>query len=253
MKNIIVIAKNTFRQTIRDKILYGIIVFAMIFLGSTVVLGSLSLGEETFVVRSFGLAGIYIFGLIITVFLGASIIYDEVEKKTTYFLLAKPVTRADVITGKFLGLFSAISVTTLLMFGAYLLIVILSGGTLDGMAFWVMLLQLMEMGILISVLMLFSVFTTPLAATIYTILILYIGHLLGFIKEYAMKSDGFTKYVLMATYYVFPNLEKFNMRNLVVHNITISMTEIFISIGYAALYIVLIIYLAQALLNRKEL
>ncbi len=253
MRKILVISKNTFKQTIRDKILYGIVIFALIFLGSTVVLSSLSLGEDTFVIKNLGLAGIYLFGLIITIFLGASIIYDEVENKTTYFLLAKPITRADIIKGKFLGLFAGISVTTILMFGAYLLIVILSGGAFDYISFWAIMLQLLEMGILISFLMLFSVFTTPLAATIYTILILYIGHLLTFIKEYADKSEGVSKYILTSVYYVFPNFEKFNIRNLIVHQIPISAEEIMISTAYAVIYIILIIYIAQALLNKKEL
>src|SRR3989344_2376510 len=125
MRNVLVIAKNTFKQAIRDKILYGIIIFALLFLGSTVVLSSLSLGEDIFVIRSFGLAGIYLFGLVITLFLGASIVYDEVERKTSYFLLAKPLTRGDIINGKFLGLLGAVGTTTLLMTVAYIIIVLL--------------------------------------------------------------------------------------------------------------------------------
>jgi Cu-processing system permease protein len=253
MQVIITIAKNTFRQMIRDKILYGIVIFALIFLGSTVVLSSLSLGEDIFIIRNLGLAGIYLFGLIITIFLGASIVYDEIEKKTTYFLIAKPVTRSDVIIGKFLGLLSAIGTTTLLMLGVYLLIVISNGGSFDYMAIGAVLLQLLEMGILISFLILFSVFTTPLAATIYTILILYIGHLLTLFLTYAQKSGGIIKYMMIAVYYLFPNLEKFNIRNLIVHQIPISPSEIMLSTGYAVVYITLILFFAKSLLNRKEL
>ena len=158
-----------------------------------------------------------------------------------------------MIRGKFLGLLAAISATTFLMLGAYLLIAVSSGGSVDYMAFWVIILQLMEMAILIGVLILFSAFTTPLAATIYTILILYIGHLLTLIREYALKSGRVAKYILMAVYYSFPNLEKFNIRNLIVHQIPISSREVFISSAYALFYIILVLYLAQILLNRKEL
>ena len=79
MRRIIVIAKNTFKETIRDRIMYGILIFSLLFLFSVTVIGSLSLGEDLFIIRSFGLAGIYLFGLIITLFLGASLIYKEVE------------------------------------------------------------------------------------------------------------------------------------------------------------------------------
>jgi ABC-type transport system involved in multi-copper enzyme maturation permease subunit len=253
MLNSFVIAKNTFKQAIRDKILYGILIFALLFIGSVVVLSSLSLGEDIFVIRSFGLAGIYLFGLIITLFLGASTIYDEVERKTSYFLLAKPVTRADIINGKFLGLLAAFGATTLLMTIAYIVIVFLSGGALDYMAFLAVGLQLLEMAVLTGAIILFSVFTTPLAAIIYTILVIYIGHLLSLIREFALKSEGLGKYILMAAYYFFPNLEKFNIRNLIVHQLKISSVEILLTAGYAVLYVILVLYLAKTLLNRKEL
>lgn len=253
MRNIIIIAENTFKQVIRDKILYGILVFALLFLGSIVVLGSLSLGEDDFIVRSFGLAGIYIFGLIITIFLGASIVYEEVERKTTYFLLAKPVTRADLIWGRFLGLLAGISLTVILMAGVYLLIVFFNSSSFDYPALWAIILQLFEMALLISILILFSMFTSPLAATIYTILILYIGHLLTLVYAFALKSGGVAKIILLGVYYLAPNLEKFNIRNLIVHNVPVSLTEIVISAGYAILYITLTIYIAQKILNRKDL
>lgn len=253
MRTILIIAKNTFKQAIRDKILYSIAIFALLFIGSTVVLGSLSLSEEVFIIRNFGLAGIYLFGLVVTIFLGASIFYREVEEKITYLLLAKPVTRANMIVGKFLGLLAGIGATILLMVAAYLVIILLNGGGFDHQAILAVCLQLVEMALLISLLMLFSIFTTPLAATVYTILILYIGHLLTIIHELAIKSGILTKTLLLAVYYIFPNLEKFNIRNPVVHQITISPQEILLTLGYALAYILLAIYLAQILLNRKEL
>jgi len=253
MRNILIIAGNTFHQAIRDKILYGIIIFALIFIGSSVVISSLSLEEDIFVIRNFGLAGIYIFGLIITVFLGASAIYEEVERKTTYLLLSKPVTRADIIWGKFLGLLAGIGTTILLMAVAYLLILLVSGGSLDFPAILAVMLQMAEVALLLAVLIMFSIFTTPLAATIYTILILYIGHVLPLIQEFAIKAGGTTKYLLMVAYYIFPNLEKFNIRNLVVHNIPIPPKEVLLSLGYSAAYILLALFIAQRLLNRKDM
>jgi len=253
MRSVLVIAKNTFKQVIRDRILYGILVFAFLFLGSTMVISSLSLGEDVFVMRNFGLLGIYLFGLIITIFLGASIVYEEVEKKTTYFLLAKPVTKAEMIWGRFLGLLIGIGVTMLLMAGAYLLIVYLNGGGFDRMAVWAIGLQLLEMALLIGVLIMFSMFTNPLAATIYTVLILYIGHLLSVIRSFALRSDGAVKPILLAVYYFAPNLEKFDIRSLVVHNLSISLKEIFLALAYSVIYTVFAIYIAQKILNRKDL
>ena len=253
MSKILVIAQNTFKQAIRDKILYGILVFALLFLGSTVILGALSLGEDVFIIKSFGLAGIYIFNIIITVFLGASIVYEEVEKKTTYFLLSKPVTKLDLLVAKFIGLFEAVSLTTLLMTVVYILVVWINQGGFDYLALCAVLFQLLEMGILIGLIILFSIFTTPLAATIYTILVLYIGHLLTLIKGLATKTGGVFEYLLMIIYYIFPNLEKFNIRNMTIHQSSITPLEFIFSLAYALFYIIISLCIANVLFSRKEL
>ncbi len=158
-----------------------------------------------------------------------------------------------MIWGRFFGLLTGIGITTLLMAGVYLLIVFLNGGGFDHLAIWAIGLQLFEMAVLISILILLSMFTSPLSATIYTILILYIGHLLSLIQALALKSGEVTKVILLAVYYLAPNLEKFDIRNLVVHNLPVSFEEILVSLAYAVLYVVLTIWVAQKLLERKDL
>lgn len=253
MKTIFVIAKNTFQQAIRDKILYGIVIFAFLFIGSTVILSSLAIEENIFIIKTFGLAGIYIFGLIVTVFLGASLIYDEVENRTTYILLSKPVTRTDILLGKFFGLLGAVTLTVLLMSAAYVAVVYSNGGGIDYLALAAVGLQIVETALLISILMLFSTFTTPLASTIYTVITLYIGHFLGLLIEYASKAEGSIKTALMAVYYLLPNLEKFNIRNLVSHNISPSWPELLFSFAYMLVYAAFIIYITSLVFNRKDL
>lgn len=253
MKIILAIAKNTFKQAIRDKILYGIIIFALIFICSVAIISSLALEENVFIIRSLGLAGIYVFGLIVTIFLGASLIYDEVDQRTTYMLLAKPVTRGNIIIGKFLGLLAGTGLTTILMTVTYVVIVFFNGGGIDFPALATVGLQLIEMAILITILLLFSIITTPLASTIYTILILYIGHSLGLIYSLAIKANYFAKTILLAIYYLAPNLEKFNSRNLITHDISISTKELALSSIYALAYIILVIYIANIAFKKKDL
>ncbi len=254
MKKIFVIAKNTFKETIRDRILYGIVIFSIIFLASTVVLGSLSLGEDITITRNFGLAGIYLFGLIITIFLGASLIYKEVEKKTIYFVLSKPVTGLDIILGKFFGLLASVTLTIFIMTIAYLGVVGLNGGGFDYLAIVAVIMQVFEMALLIAILILLSIFSAPLSATIYTILLVYIGHSLSLILVYAQKNTGMVSgAILKAAYYVLPNLEKFNIRNLVIHNKGVSFSEVLFSACYTIFYSIFALYMAQALFKRKDL
>lgn len=252
MRRIIIIAKNTFKETIRDRIMYGIMAFSLLFLFSITVIGSLSLGEDLFIIRSFGLAGIYIFGLIVTLFLGASLIYKEVELKTIYIILSKPVKDSEVILGKFFGLLASITLIVVLMGLIYLSVVWFNGGGFDYGSILAMTLQIFELSIVIAILILLSTFSAPIASTIYVIVIIYCGHLLTLMLNYASSVGGLWKYVLLGAYYIFPNLEKFNIRNLVVHNIILTSSEVAAIAIYAIIYTALALFLAHIVFQKKD-
>ncbi len=158
-----------------------------------------------------------------------------------------------MIVGKFFGILSGIVLTISLMTLVYLAVVFYSGGGIDYWIFEVVGLQVLEVGILTALLIFFSMLTTPLAATIYTILILYIGHLLDLIRTYAANSGPVAKIILSGTYYLMPNLEKFNIRNLVVHNISISIGEAAASLTYALAYAGIALYAAKIIFDKKDL
>lgn len=253
MNNIITITKNTFYEAIRDRILIAIFAFALLFIASTIILSSLSLGEDMKIIKDFGLAGIYIFSIIITIFLGATLISKEFENNTLYLLLSKPVSKTQIILGKFFGLYSAIFLTTLLMSVAYLIVVAIKGGGFDFLALSAILLNLFEISIFISVSILFSTIFSPLLSTIFSILILYIGHSLPMILKFADKSDSWARYLLYPIYYLLPNLEKFNLRNVVVHSQFISASEYLLSILYAVIYSIVLLYIAKLAFENEEL
>jgi len=252
MKNIFVIAKNTFRETIRDRILYGILGFAVLYILLDLFLAKLSLGDHA-MVRSFGLAGIYVFGLIITIFLGASLIYKEIERRTLYFVLSKPATPRDVVLGKFVGLTAAIALTTALMAVVYLVVVGYEVGGFDTLALLAIFFQLVEMALFVALLIFLSSISAPLTATLYAAIVLFFGHLLGAALTNARQVGGATYRLLQGLYYLLPNLEKFNLRNLVVHHIGISPGSAFVALAYAALYTALLLWGATAILKRREL
>ena len=103
MTRILVIAKNTFRENVRDKVLYNLILFALIMIVSSLLIGQLSLGNEVKVILDLGLASISVFGMLIAVFLGIGLVYKELDKKTIYALLAKPIHRYEFILGRYSG------------------------------------------------------------------------------------------------------------------------------------------------------
>lgn len=253
MNNIITIAKNTFKETIRDRILYAILAFAFLFILSTIFLGSISLGQDLKIIRDLGLAGIYIFSLIIAIFLGTSLIYKEIERRTLYIVLSKPVSSAQFIIGKFLGLFISVFLTISIMTGLYLIIVAAKGGGLDIFGLAAIGMQLFEIMIFIALSILFSTFVAPLASTLYSIIILFIGHSLPMILKYALNSGGSFKYFSYFIYYLLPNLEKFNLRNAAVHNILPSSIEIGSSIIYGIAYTIILLALANYSLSKQEI
>jgi ABC-type transport system involved in multi-copper enzyme maturation permease subunit len=252
MKNVTVIAKNTFRETIRDRILYAILGFAVLFILLDLFMAKLSLGDPV-MIKSFGLAGIYVFGLIITVFLGSSIIYKEIERRTLYFILSKPVSRFEVIMGKFVGLFLAVALTTLLMAVVYAGIIGYETKQFDYLGMEAIFFQALEMAFLIALLIFFSSIMAPMTATISAVMLVFVGHLLDSVIQNARLIGGAAYKLALVLYYLLPNLEKFNLRNLAVHGVYASAGAILWAIGYAALYSAVLIYCATMLLNRREL
>jgi len=253
VRNIFVVAQNTFKEAIRDKILYVILGFAALFILSTIFFGSISLGEDIKVIKDFGLAGIYLFSLLVTIFVGASLIYKEIEKRTLYVVLSKPISHAEFIIGKFIGLYLSVFISTVLMTLVYLVVVAAKGGGFDAPALIAILLQFFEIAIFVALMILFSTFSTPIASTVYAILILYIGHSLDLILKYAQKHENLSLYFVKTIYYILPNLEKFNVRNLVVHHIYPSGASVGYSFLYAVLYSTILLILATWKLKHEDL
>ncbi|MDO8495690.1 MAG: ABC transporter permease subunit, partial [bacterium] len=213
----------------------------------------ISLGEDTKVIKDFGLAGIYIFSLIITVFLGTSLIYKEIEKRTLYIVLSKPVSALQFIFGKFFGLWTSVTLNVALMTAVYLVVVKLKGGGIDYISLWSILILLFELAIFIALTIVFSTVTAPLAGAIYSLIILYAGHSMNFLKLYAKKSGDFVHYFSIIIYYLLPNLEKFNLRNYVVHGIAPTSSDIIYPVVYSILYCTILLSLATIALKKLDL
>jgi len=253
MKTIYVIAKNTFREAIRDKILYGILGFAILYLFLTLFLAKLSL-EELPMIKSFGLAGIYIFGVLITIFLGATLIFKEIERRTLYFVISKPVSRAQVIVGKFFGLYAAVALTVLVMALFYFGVIAYQGGGLDLGGLVAVFLELLELLLLTALLTFFSAVMAPLLATISAIMLLFVGHLIdGAVMTLQAEAGGAAFQFFNALRFVLPNLSKFNVRNIVVHELPVEPSSIVVAVVYAVVYSALLLYLAAVFFKRREL
>ena len=246
------IAANTFREAMRDRIFSGIAAFAVFFVLLTIFLGKLSLGD-LLMIRSFGLAGVYVFGLLTTIFLGSSVLHTEIERRTLYFVLSKPVSRFDVVLGKFLGLSGAALAALSLMTAVYLGVVWFEGGGFDLWGLAAIGLQAIELVLFTAFLVALSAVTAPLVAVVSATLLVFVGHLLGPALQEARTIGGATEALLKALYYVLPNLEKFNIRNLVVHDVALPPIIFVQTVAYGLLYAALLLVLANWLFEKREL
>src|SRR5208282_5645233 len=144
MRNIFIIARNTFKLEIRDRILIGILIFALGYMLLTLFLADLVL-KELPMVESFGLTGIYFFNAITALFLGTTSFFKDVDRKVVYFILSKPVSRAQFLLGKFFGLCLVLLLTSAILAVVYLGVVGYEGGGLNSLGILAVGMQFLEM------------------------------------------------------------------------------------------------------------
>ncbi|MEJ2110039.1 MAG: ABC transporter permease [Acidobacteriota bacterium] len=215
MSRILVIARNTFRENIRDKVLYNLILFALIMILSSLLIGQLSLGNEVKIILDLGLASISIFGMLIAVFLGIGLVYKEIDKRTIFALLAKPVHRYEFILGKYLGLLYTLFVNVIVM-AIGLELAILYHGTVswDGLLRLVpaVFLIFLSLALVTAIALLFSTFSTPALSALFTFFLWVIGHFSRDLLRFSEISEsGFVKWICSIAYYVIPNLTIFKI------------------------------------------
>ncbi len=249
------IAANTFRESIRNKILYAILAFALFVIGTTFFLADLSVGDLARIIADVGLASIHIFGVVMAVFIGITLISHEVERKTVYLILSKPVPRWEFIVGKALGLSLTLALTTFVM--AFVLFLVQAayryGGKPEPGIFVASAGIYMELVLLICLASLFSTFTTPVLSAIFTLSMFLIGHVTKDLLVFGEKaSSAAVRGAARFLYYVLPNLENFNWKNDVVYGGGRSPSVIPAAAGYLAAYAAAVLLLACLLFSRKD-
>ena len=213
MMTIFAIARNTFRENIRDKILYNLILFAIIMILSSVVLGQLTLGYEDKVIVDMGLSSISIFGNLIAIFIGISLVYKELERRTVYALLAKPIRRSEFILGKYLGLLLTLLVNVAIM-AAGLMLTLMYNGKIE-FASYIRLapavyLIFLSLTVITALALLFSTFSTPALSALFTFFLWVIGHFNRDLLELGkIAKSSPVEWLCRILYYALPNIANF--------------------------------------------
>src|SRR4029077_11491970 len=211
---IVHIAANTFREAVRDRVLYNLIAFALLLSGAAIFVGQISIDIERLVVVDLGLTAVSLFGVIIAIFIGIGLVSKEIEKRTLYTVLSRPVRRWEFIIGKFFGLAGTLVVNAFFMaigvFGA-LLYVAHKFQAPDGWVLVALYFIILQFLIICSLALLFSSFSSPLLSAVFAFSLFVIGTFSEDLRNFAAMANGPTKWPATAVAYIVPNFSALNV------------------------------------------
>lgn len=253
MSRILTIATNTFREAVRDKVLYSILFFAVLMLLVSLTMRELTIGDQAKVVRGVALSSISLMGVIIAIFLGVSLVYKEIERKTIYTLASKPLRRWQLLLGKYCGLWLTLFVEMLILGGFYTLIVGYQQGMPDSGIYLAIGMLMLELTLVTAWATLFSTFSAPTLSAAYTLCVYFIGHFTDDLKMFGAQSDNPTfEQTSLILYKILPNLEIFNVRTEAVHGIAVPMAEVGWAVAYGLGYTAVVLVVAMMVFERRD-
>ncbi len=252
MSAIVAIALNTFREAMRDRILYLILAFALVLIALSHFVALLTIGSEIKIVKDLGLSAISFFGLLTAVFVGVSLVFKEIERRTVYTLLAQPVRRWQFVCGKYAGL-SLVLGSSVAVTGAGLLVAVALSGESPAPLLPAIVLGYVELELVAAFAVLFSCFTNPILAAVGTVATYVVGQLswsFDLLETRVPSNAG--KVLCRGLHAVLPNLDRLNVKASAVHGLALPEGYFTAALAYGLCYAVAIVILACLVFERRE-
>jgi ABC-type transport system involved in multi-copper enzyme maturation permease subunit len=260
------IAINAFRESVRDKVLYNLVLFAVLMMGASYLIGQLTAGQDVKIIKDLGLAATSIFGLFIAVFIGIGLVSKEVERRSIYSLLSKPIHRHHLILGKYLGLSLTLLVNvTIMTVALYAVLFYMQWGVdpivqrawdapaLDPRLLQAIGLIFIELMLVTGIALFFSTFSTPLLSAALTFGLVIVGHFSSDLRNFQdVVESSFAQWIARGIYWLLPNLAQFDVKAQVVHGQTVPAPYIAMAVGYAALYVAMLLVIAAYVFSRRD-
>ena len=266
MRAIATIALNVFRESVRDKVLYSLVLFAVLLMAVSYLLSQLTAGQDVKIIKDLGLAAMSLIGLFIAVFIGVGLVSKEVEKRSIYSLLAKPIRRQDLLLGKYLGLLLTLLVNVAAMTVAYYAVL----GTVAWVAgswfepHWeapavdpallkAIAMIYLQLAIVTAVALLFSTFSSPMLATALTLGLYVVGHFNADLRNFdAIVQSRPIAWLASGLYYLLPNLAPLDVKDAVVHGLPVPAGLLLMNTAYAILYIAVTLSAGAFIFDRRD-
>lgn len=249
------ITLNTFREAIRDRVLYNLILFVLLLVASAPLFGQISIGMERLILVNVGLSSISLFGVIIAIFIGIGLVSKEIEKKTLYTILSRPVRRWEFILGKYLGLIMTLVVNTVLMTAGFYIALMITNGLhkTDSLLLVAIYFTVLQFLIVTALTVLFSTFSSPIFSAIFAFALFVIGTFAEDLKNFAAISKGAAKLLATAAAYLMPNFASLNVIAQTAHDQGIGGRLILFNTLYAMLYSASAVAAAVLIFERRNL
>ncbi len=254
MRAVRAIAVNTFREAIRDRILYLFVGFAVVLVLSTKLFGMLTVGDETKIIKDIGLASMQFFSMLIAVMMSMLLVSREVESRTVFNILAKPVQRWQFLLGKYLGLVAIVAANLALITVVLSVVVLIHERQFDPMLYFAAAMTMLEMLVLAAFAILFAVLTKPILGSLMTLAVFVVGHMSADLWLLTRQLPGaLARNVIAVVYYLIPNLERFDFRTEVVHDLAIPAVAVVWAVVYAFAFVAVVLFLANLRFRTKDL
>jgi Cu-processing system permease protein len=254
LQPIFVLAGNTVRELIRSKLLYNLLVFAVLLIGSSMFVAQLTIGQWDRIILDMGLAATQIVGMLLAVLIGVGLVAGEIDRKTIYPTLARPISRGTFLLGRYAGLLLVLALNVLVMMAVLALTLHLAGYTLSTVAMEAVLLIFIELALLAAAAIFFGSFTTPMLAAAFSFSVFLIGHLLGDLVAYGKRSKSdLAKLATDVAYRLLPDLSLLDVKAQAASELPVSAHAVWTGALYGICYAGVLLVLAVIVFRKRDL
>jgi ABC-type transport system involved in multi-copper enzyme maturation permease subunit len=266
MRAVRIVAVNVFRESVRDRVPYNLVLFAVLLISSSYLIGQLTAGQDVKIIKDLGLAATAVFGLFISIFIGIGLVSKEVERRSIYALLSKPVSRPQFIAGKYAGLVLTLAVNISVMaIALYVVLAYMSwNAPVTARAAWeapavdpallkAIFLIFVELMLVTAIAVFFSTFSTPILSAALTFGFFIAGHFNADLKNFDRVVDSRAAVLLArGVYHVLPDLSSFDVKTEVVHGLPVTAGYLAATTAYGLTYVAALLLVATFIFSRRD-
>jgi ABC-type transport system involved in multi-copper enzyme maturation permease subunit len=263
---ILIVARGVFKESVRDRIPYNLVFFAVLLMAASFLLAQLTAGQDVKIIKDLGLAAATFIGVLIAVFIGVGLVAKEVDRRSIYSLLSKPITRSQFILGKYLGLVLTLIANLAVMAAAYYSVLAYldwltpanvklgwEASATDPRLLKAFALIGVELMLVTALALFFSTFSSTFLSAALTLAIYVIGHFGQDLRTLeTLGASASISTIGRGLYFVLPNLAPLNVTSALVHAQPVSAQHMLLASGSVALYVAVLLVAATLIFNRRD-